>query len=565
VSFKIQGIKKPILVKALLTILCLLLMGKTVLAADQNKQKVIVIMAENLQIDDLKKPELSNLRKLYSSGGLGLMNARNEAIISGSRASAYKDLVRSNQLVFVNLGNTTAHSLNSYVGSLFSGDITPDCAIVLISLTPDSGGITGRNVLNPIIVYKNGGQSGILSSNTTNRDGLVSNIDIAPTIFDLLGKNSKTWGFLGEKITVKPEKDNLLKISGQLEDYKTLKKARYFIHGLYIISLGLALAALYIPVFYGKEIINGRIGRIFAVMTFALPGLSFLVYRLFQAFFNIYIVMILIIIAAGIYSFLFSKNREASLTGIALIGIATTLYIVLDLLAGLNTLQKTPLGFNDVFIGGRYYGINNDCMGFLLGAYIYSLFYFYQRLCMKKSIKVLITASFGVVTVVSMTPPFGANVGGTIAAMITGLIALIVLITERPIKKNTLLGLILLVFIIELIIAYLDFKIGGLSTHAGKAMGAILSQGPAKLLEILKSKLSLFAFMLILPPWNLFLGLQFYIYFKTTKRINLPYFEIILYGGLAAFVFNDTGVISTAIMLTFLTIPLGLLLNTKKL
>jgi len=41
------------------------------------------------------------------------------------------------------------------------------------------------------------------------------------------------------------------------------------------------------------------------------------------------------------------------------------------------------------------------------------------------------------------------------------------------------------------------------------------------------------------------------------------FFEVILYGGLVAFIFNDTGVIATAMMLTYLTIPLGVLLESN--
>jgi len=218
--------------------------------------------------------------------------------------------------------------------------------------------------------------------------------------------------------------------------------------------------------------------------------------------------------------------------------------------------------------------MNNDCMGILLGSAVFAMFYWFHRIGLMRPLKVVIGVVWMFTVITTQTPAMGANVGGTIAAMTTGVVAVMILVFNLPLKRRWLLATVALVFIVELGIAYFDYLTGA-QTHAGKVLGALLFEGfGPKFLEVLKSKLSLFAVMLILPPWNILFGAQLYIYYLIRKKIQhitnfvqkaypaqFNSFEAIFYSGIVTFVFNDTGIIATAIIFTYLTMPLAAILS----
>ncbi len=462
---------------------------------------------------------------------------------------------------------------DSFLGELLRKTEDNNAVLIVISPTPSAGKILpGEEVLTPVIIYKKGQTPGVLVSKTTKRPGLVANIDISPTILKELGIKIIGRHFSGEEIITIPDQASFQTVSGNLSEYTNLKRSRYVIHGLYVTILVLALAALYFPGLWGRGIISGRGGRVLVVMVLTIPAASFLVPTVFKNK-NIYLDLLLIGLATLGSGIFFSRNFSRTLAAMAWLSLGTSIYLITDLLTGTGSLLKTPLGFTDVFTGGRYYGINNDCMGILLGSTVFAMFYFLDRLKANKWVRLAFAVGVMGLVILSQTPGYGANVGGTIAAMTTGVIAVIVLAAGKTIKKGNLIAIVIVVLMAELVIAYLDI-LSGPQTHAGKTVQLLISQGSGKFLEVVKAKLSLFGLMLILPPWNILLGAQVYVYYLYKKRFNSFFqdirqafpvlsgsFAVILFGGLVTFVFNDTGVIATALMFTYLTMPLGIMVN----
>jgi len=175
--------------------------------------------------------------------------------------------------------------------------------------------------------------------------------------------------------------------------------------------------------------------------------------------------------------------------------------------------------------------------------------------------------------VIGLSPAYGANVGGTIAAMVVATVAVVVLAGRKPVNWSHVVLIVIAVFAVEVGIAYLDATLNKESTHAGKVLAELLAGDfRAKFLHILWSKLSLFFLMLIVPPWNLILLAEFYLVYKLFRRGHFDRlyetnqylakgFTVLFFGGVVAFLFNDTGVIATAMMFTYLVIPLGLQLS----
>ncbi len=336
------------------------------------------------------------------------------------------------------------------------------------------------------------------------------------------------------------------------------------------------LVVIYWPKLSAAQVTSERAGRALASMVLALPAAAFLVPNL-MGIKSIYLTMAVVIFVTAVLGCMLSYDSRRTLAGMAVLSLVASVFITADLLLGKGLLLRTPLGFDDVFMGGRYYGINNDCMGILIGSTAFSLFYFLDMIKANRTISVSVTAAAFALVAISQTPPFGANVGGTIAAGTTGVIAVMALATGKPLKSGRVVLTVAAVFMAELLVAYWDYRFGS-PTHAGKVMGTLLSQGfGQKFLEVLESKLSLFGLMLVLPPWNLILAAEAVIYYQVRKRFKneisghrrahpvlAAVFEVIFYGGLVAFAFNDTGVIATALMFTYLAMPVGVLpINTK--
>ena len=58
-----------------------------------------------------------------------------------------------------------------------------------------------------MILYGDGIEAGLLRSDTTRRDGIIGNVDIAPTILEYL--DIEISHMIGRPVKVKPLKDNI--------------------------------------------------------------------------------------------------------------------------------------------------------------------------------------------------------------------------------------------------------------------------------------------------------------------------------------------------------------------
>ncbi len=466
---------------------------------------------------------------------------------------------------------------DSFLGELFKKTAGSDLVLMVISPAPSSHDISaGNKTLTPVLIYEAGKPAGVLTSMTTRRSGLVANIDIGPTIFYKLGLNEEEFNFLGERITTVPDESNYETVAGNLSGYIAVKRSRYVVHGMYVLLLTLTLVPYFLNRLKGSLFPDGRAERVVSVMVLALPAASYIIPGVLKNRYP-YLELFLIALVTVIIGVVLSVSKKRAFSGMAFLSLLTWLTLITYLLTRSGVLLMTPLGFNDVFTGGRYYGINNDSMGILLGATVFSLFYYLEMLKLNRIIRLMSALLVLGLVLLSQTPGFGANVGGSIAAMTIGVVGLAALISGQPIKKGKVLLVVAVVFAVEVFIAYLD-SLFGQQTHAGKIFAALMSQDfGGKFMEILKSKLTLFGIMLLVPPWNLLLAGQVMVYYIITKRysnllqdinLRLPVlsrsFEVILIGGLVAFAFNDTGVIATGLMFTYMTMPLGLLLQGQK-
>ena len=181
------------------------------------------------------------------------------------------------------------------------------------------------------------------------------------------------------------------------------------------------------------------------------------------------------------------------------------------------------------------------------------------------------------IIIVGLSPFVGANMGGTLSAMVA-LFLSIITILDRKISIKKLLIVMVVVLAGILLVAGIDILFNPNPTHAGKAIRALLTGGGFnKLYEIISIKLRQVFWNLAYASWNIvlfgeiILGILLF-KFKKDDILNLRErykyifkgFTIILLTSLAVFAFNDTGTIAAALVLIYLFIPLGIFLNEEE-
>lgn len=212
-------------------------------------------------------------------------------------------------------------------------------------------------------------------------------------------------------------------------------------------------------------------------------------------------------------------------------------------------------------------------MGILIGStllWIFSLFQFSKINKSKMTIFFVLCMSL---IIVGLSPFFGANMGGTLSAILITLLSILIIL-DKKISFKKLAILVVGVIIIILIIAGLDTLFNPSPTHAGKALTSLTTGGWDKFFEIIGIKLKQVFWNLAHASWNIILFLQIILsilLYKTKDKILLKVREdygnlfkgliMILLGSIVVFLFNDTGTIAAALMLIYLFMPLGILIN----
>jgi len=472
-------------------------------------------------------------------------------------------------LLFIDYGDASrVREADEFIGQLVNKVDLARTLILVIS--PNASKTMLEEDLNPgltpLVVIGGWARPGLLVSETTRREGIVSALDLAPTILSFL--NAETKGWVGQQIMVKPGSGGVVKTAALERFIVNINKTRYLLHGIEILLISTGLGLIFIRKRAGYR----GLGTETVVLTaLTLPlvsmgaGLVTDYSHYILAAFGI-LALSAILAAVGRYlwgDFLWAAGSLALLTAIA---------ILAGSLINLEWLLRSPFGYNDLIIGGRYYGLNNDIMGILLGAAGLGLFAIGQRVNLSRFMMGLaILVLFGG-AVVALSPFFGSNVGGSMTALAM-LFSGLWMVGGGRLNLLSVGAVVLLVVLAQMGIAALDVQFNSSITHAGRAVQSLAEGGTVKFIEIVGSKLSQVMLMLVIPPWNLVLValIAALVWIRWRKGEALAVFQagnpllsqgfgLLSVGSLVVFLFNDTGVISAALMLTNLVLPLGVML-----
>lgn len=459
------------------------------------------------------------------------------------------------------------------LGELMKKVDLDETLFMVISPNPSKEMVSAGNFgLTPVILSSANTEKGLLKSNLTRRDGLVTNFDFSATIlnhFDI--KNNKELS--GESMTLTPNENSIEDLINSQDGYVYIRKFRNAFHWSFIALSLVALAALFIPKFLKKKFISEKLLKL-GVLTILTIPLSMLTVAIF-GYKSIILDIAYVFLSSFIFSnIIYSLTKKDFILSLGIITAITSIFILLDGFIFNKYMIVSPLG-SDAIAGGRFYGIGNDYMGILIGSTVLSFFSIFSKLKLSKVKMFIIFNLYMLFVVVALSPISGANMGGTISALALMLFSFFIIFEKKlSLKKLILLGGSVVIFI--LLVAGFDAMFNPNPTHAGKAILALTTGGSSKLIEIIRTKLGQVFYNLLHSPWNLVLFSELILLALLSKfkkidinklRVKYPIvfksFTLIFIDALIIFMFNDTGTIAAAMIMLFALLPMGVLYNEK--
>ncbi|WP_202709028.1 hypothetical protein [Sporosalibacterium faouarense] len=461
--------------------------------------------------------------------------------------------------------NIALKYIDNFIGNLID-EIDDRESMVMIISPNGQEYFEDKSRLSPLIIWQGNKNKGLLTSGTTRRKGIVSNIDIAPTISSYLGASSDS--FLGYPMTIKYLEDNY-------EYIKNLNNKTILISEIrpkalkifsYITIFMVTILTIILWIFAKHKDLEGilfntiiNILRILLLLVLVIPLVFILISIIdVESYFGfiLYSILIFVIICLLILT-IKEKYRLICISG------ATLLLLIIDMVTGGSLIKFSVLGY-DPIIGARYFGIGNEMVGVLLGVSGVFIGCFLQ--IFNKHYYIL--SFLGIILLVTSHPQIGANVGGSIAVffMIT---IFIFGVFNYKINLKRIFILLTLLFLGIGIIAIIDGFFNENPTHLGRLLLVILKQNPLYILEIARRKIFMNLRLFGITIWTKVLiitALSMIVLMKNFEKIIIDIFKehkyiaigftSTLVANLVGLMVNDSGIIMASISNIYITISL---------
>ena len=439
---------------------------------------------------------------------------------------------------------------------------------MLLLLTPYPQGILSPSGEQLSLMGIISGESGssLLTSDSTRRPGLVTNLDIAPTVLRFLGISVPaylTGGIMTAAAgTSGGDLSSLLGVSNMIH---TVHQQRPPLIQLYILLqivtvVGAALALIL------KRNNLIRYWRPLMAALLLVP-LSFLILPLIMTD-NLIISYMTIFIITSVLTTIFLYRADNTLLFLR-IGLVITLLIVLDLALGGNLIKNSIMGY-DPISGARYYGIGNEYMGVLVGSSVLFIAAAYQVGWSKNTYAGIFTLIFfAFILYIFISPRWGANFGGSLTALTAFGFTYLGLGNYKLTGKtlSIVLGAAVL-FVMFLVLLNLKGE-DGIVSHVGRSMVMVSRNGFSEVMDILTRKGAMNLKLLRYSLWSrvllVFLGLMAFLFFQPPgmlRKLKNRYtslsvgFAGIIVGSATAIIVNDSGVVAGATTLLYAGMPL---------
>ena len=249
--------------------------------------------------------------------------------------------------------------------------------------------------------------------------------------------------------------------------------------------------------------------------------------------------------------------------------------LIVDLVRGAPLIGSSIAGYNMVE-GARYYGLGNELMGTMLGCAIIGVgMLLSSGRAAQFSPRLKTAAAAAVLCVVLLgigAPMLGANTGGAIAAAF-GIVAVFAARRGRPLSvRSAVLAGLVIVFVVGALFAVDALRGAGSQSHIGRTADIAASGDAQILFGIFQRKIALNLKLLSHSLWSrlLLIGLvgSALMWWQGKKVFGSGFLTKersaagigCLVGTIAAFAFNDSGVLAAATCVVPLWSMLGIVI-----
>lgn len=435
--------------------------------------------------------------------------------------------------------------------------------IVLATPSPPSALANAGALQTPLIIAGRG-YRGILASSGTRWPGVINNSDVAPTVLSFFNLKIPTY-LPGRALSSNPVADPIETINRIADKAMANSAARSTLLSGYITAVVLTIIGALIVL-----LLWPRASAVIQLQPFLLslmyvPVVMLLTNALgYSSAWLPLAINPVISLTAGWLTWM--VRRSDPFFALAAVSMTTVTVLLAQLPFGSFLERNSVMGMNSI-IGARFYGIGNEYAGVLLAAAVVA---FATALSLRQGPPAVHTGRAAVILFLALTaiiglPTLGANVGGAIAAVATGIILTLLLRGHHLQVRHAAYILIAIVIAVSAIL-FVD-NLTSSQSHAVRAASLIRGGGPNQALVIISRKLATNFKLLIHSSWTnilavaavlaigLRLGLEQTL--DATKRdypSMLIGFKTIVLGSIAALIFNDSGVVAAAIMVMFATL-----------
>jgi hypothetical protein len=438
-------------------------------------------------------------------------------------------------------------AIDTCIGSL-QEQINNKSVVYVISPTPSRAAFERGELLTPLIIDKPG-FSGVLTSYSTRREGIVSSINL---------KNSILHGFnpaISDTIYAQPAQ-------GVYTHLKTINQRAVFdyVNQPWIVTIHIAIILLFLVLALGCRLKKKSEALTDYLILFALAiPLELLLIANF-AIFNRWLFLCLSLGVNLILTlFCWFVSRPLRINPLTTVLSLTIVVIALDLIFSLGMIEHSILSYR-IMSGSRYYGLGNEYMGILIGATIAFTALLLQKSFSQRKL-ILVALLFSLIVFLIAYPLFGINVGGSITACI-GLGYTYLRYRQQHINFPKIFFLILGTFALVAVMAIIDLKQPvEIQSHLGRSVNLIFVGGWEEMLSIISRKVQMQLRVLNYSIWGWVLLLlvlfSAYLVFRPAHLIKKTQQQLpVIYGALQgitmaaiiAIIVNDSGITAAAVL-----------------
>ncbi len=464
----------------------------------------------------------------------------------------------------------------------------PDDVVIVASQSTGDETVGRLEGLGPIIV-SGGGWEGFLTSSSTQRQGLVTNLDLTASVLSVLGLKRPVQ-VLGNEMTLTPAPESLEERVAILDRMNrtavSVDAAKPGVVNAFVIFtvVALLLASFVMVRFraWPPRTTVATVSALRGALLFALciPVSSWLMFAWSRWPATVgEVVGSLLITTAVLWGLsLLALRFWGDRVPVALASLLTALVLLADQLLG------APASFTNIFgysplMAARFYGIGNEAAAILFGATIVGfallLDQWPEAVWVAPAKRFVLPVLAIVIVGVSAAPVLGANVG-VVAWGTVGFVLAWVLMNGHHVSFKTVVWIALVIVAVLGLFAAVDLFGGGPQTHLARAIESADAGGLVELWKIVVRKADTNMRVLTHTRWAYILiavvaFLAFMRWrpqgdFAETLAEN-PHFAdaitVSLVAGLAAYFTEDSGIVIPALEVFYVGVALAWLMLSR--